>query len=292
MTLMLPECADPAYWRGLAPGLHIDDAGLFTDGGELGFSADELQRCDSELLKEGYTKFRRDDWGLDMSVLEGGVRNLDAAGVPIVFAFVYDEFWVLFARLRQFLAHVLGEDYRLLPDFWVWHVAASDDDAGWPPHRDRGARALFADGRPKALVMWIPLTEAVPENGCLYLVPAHRDPTYNSAAEDTWKFDLVDVRAVPASPGTALCWSQGVVHWGARSSVRARSPRISAAFEFQRGDVSPYNEPLMDPAHPLNFRGRLLLIAKQLLQYDHKSPLSDELNAVVVGLLETVGRAP
>lgn len=278
---------DPAYWHSLAPGLNIDNADLFTDGEPFSFAAADLAAFEADLLKEGYSRFDPPDWGIDIDLLAQAIGALVESGASPVLGFVYDELWVLFARLRAFLGHLIGPDYRQLPDFWIWHVAASDDDAGWVPHRDKGARALDPDGRPKSLTVWIPLTEARPDNGCVYLVPADRDPTYGDAAtEDDWQFDLPAVRALPAAPGSVLCWNQAVVHWGARSSVRGPVPRISVAFEFQRGDIPPFNEPLLDPASPLNFNGRLLLIAKQILQYDHMYPLSDEMKSLAVAVLE------
>jgi hypothetical protein len=45
--------------------------------------------------------------------------------------------------------------------------------------------------------------------------------------------------------------------------------RVSMAFEFQRSDVAPFNEPLLEPAQIQPFESRLKLIAKQVLQYKH-----------------------
>jgi hypothetical protein len=41
------------------------------------------------------------------------------------------------------------------------------------------------------------------------------------------------------------------------------------AFEFQRGDVKPYNKPLMDLKSTPSFELRWKLIGKQILQYKH-----------------------
>ena len=43
----------------------------------------------------------------------------------------------------------------------------------------------------------------------------------------------------------------------------------SDLFEFQRADVEPFNQPLLQPLQPLSFDMRLALIAKQILQYRH-----------------------
>jgi len=197
---------DPAYWRSLAPDLHIDEARLFTDTAPLAFDGDTLAAFERNLIKEGYNRFDPPDWDFDVDALARTVSALVDTGASTVLGFVYDEFWVLFYRLSTFLGHLLGLEYRQLPDFWIWHVAASDEDAGWTPHREKGARALDAHGRPKSLTVWGPLTEARPDNGCVCLVPADRDPTYGDAAsEGDWQFTLPAVRALPAAAGSVLC---------------------------------------------------------------------------------------
>src|SRR5262249_46474069 len=81
--------------------------------------------------------------------------------------------------------------------------------------------------------------------------------------------DLQDVRAVPVPAGTALIWTQALLHWSGRASPRAVTPRISLSCEFQRGDVPPLNEPLFSPDQPPPFELRLRLLALQILQYAH-----------------------
>ena len=36
------------------------------------------------------------------------------------------------------------------------------------------------DGSPRYTTAWIPLTDATPNNSCLYVVPRHADPGYGS----------------------------------------------------------------------------------------------------------------
>ncbi|MBM4409652.1 MAG: phytanoyl-CoA dioxygenase family protein, partial [Chloroflexi bacterium] len=138
---------------------------------------------------------------------------------------------------------------------------------------------------PKSLTLWIALSDATPENGCMYLVPADRYPTYNTPEDAKLRFTLPDIRVLPAPAGTAFAWTQAIFHWGARSSSRAAGPRISVGFEFQRGDIAPFNQPLLDIAAPPPFAGRLKLIAKQLLQYDHNYPLPEGQRALARGVL-------
>jgi hypothetical protein len=52
------------------------------------------------------------------------------------------------------------------------------------------------------------------------------------------------------------------------------------AFEFQRGDVAPFNQPMLPPLWVWPLEPRLWLIAKQILQYKHMYPLSPEMEQV------------
>jgi len=251
-----------AFWAALAPELHIEDPAAFQGVAPLTFRETELATLRADLVKEGYARVHDGDGHMPIDALARAIARIDQdCGLPVL-GFVYDECWVWFARLRPFLASVLGSGYRAMPAFWAWHVAPSDDDGGWAPHRDAGQRTLFPDGRPKSLTVWSPLTDAVPENGCIYLVPADRDPTYNTDEEGTWRFDLSDVRAVPSAAGSVLAWNQAIIHWGARSSARAREARISLSLEFQRGDADALDSPLLDPLALPPFEVRLKLIAK------------------------------
>ena len=202
------------------------------------------------------------------------VGRLRALGISTVFAFVFDEFWVNFYKLDPLLRYLLGAEYRMLPDFWVWYVDPREDDAGWRPHRDKSHQALLTDGRPKSFTIWLPLTDADPLNSCMYVVPADRDPTYGTERDKEWKFELSDVRALPAQAGSLLGWTQALLHWGSRGVARASGPRISMAFEFIRADVPPFNLPLIQPGTALSLAARVQLICKQILQYQHMYPLA------------------
>src|SRR5262249_5447257 len=155
------------------------------------------------------------------------------------------EYWLLYHKLKHVLAHLLGADFKVRPDFWAWYLNPSKSESGWPPHRDGDPDGLLPDGRSKSLTIWIPLTDSTPLNGCMYVVPRDRDPTYNTFQRDEWRHELADVRALPAAAGSVLGWNTEVLHWGSHSAPRARQPRISVALEFQRADVPPFNQPLM-----------------------------------------------
>ena len=259
---------DPDFWRAFAPGLHVGDARSVEALQAIAPSPADMAAIRALVVEEGYFQASNITWPMDVGVMADTVRALDSAGLPPVFAFLYDEFWMPFYMLQPVYAGLLG-DYMMLPDFWVWNVDPARGDAGWRPHRDKGHSSLFPDGSPKSLTTWMPLSKATPLNGCMYIVPATQDPTYNTPNDKEWKFEHAGIRALPAEAGDVFMWNQAVLHWGSRTSPRGGASRVSMAFEFQRADVAPFNQPLMAPLAFHDFGVRLRLIAKQILQYRH-----------------------
>lgn len=276
---------NPDFWRGLNPSMALESATGAAQRSPLRVSGEAIKAAVSLLQEEGYAQFPPPPWNVNIGEMAHVVSKLAANNYPPPFAFVYDEFWALFAQLNPFIAGVLGDDFRQLPDFWAWRVDGARSEAGWRPHRDKGYRALFPDRSPISLTVWIPLTDADPLNGCMYLVPADRDPTYGTPNDNRHEFAMPDVRALPAVAGSVLCWNQAVLHWGAHASPRAASPRISVAFEFQTPRASAFNTPLLDPHRPPDFVSRMWLIAKQILQYKHMYPLAGDIEQLANAIL-------
>jgi hypothetical protein len=245
-----------------------------------------FERLTRRMLKDGY--FGEFDPGL----LELTPRIADAvqrcvdAGLPAVFVWLYDEPWQCFRRLRDVLGHFLGQDYRMLPDFWAWHVDPKKLETGWGPHVDRARhKCLAPDGSPLSLTCWIPLTEANPLNSCMYVVPAFLDPFYGRPSERNALPKPDSIRAIPAKAGDYLIWNQSVLHWGGSSSEFADAPRISLALEFQRADVEPFNTPLLISTP--DFGARLRLVGKQIQQYVPMYGFSEQLVALAKQLQST-----
>lgn len=255
-------------WLALAPDMHIGDAATLARVPAIVLSDEVMTDIAAHLKYDGYFQ-RRHEWGLDLARMAGVVRSLTAQNIPAVFGFLFDEFWLPFYALAPLYRAILGANYAMLPDFWIWNVDPTKGDAGWKPHRDRGPDGLFPDGLPKSLTTWIPLSAATPLTSCMYVVPAHLDPDYGHKPGPNWRFELPAIRALPALPGDFFVWNQAILHWGSRSSPFETQTRVSMAFEFQRTDVEPFNRPLLEPNKPFPFDLRLRLIAKQVLQYRH-----------------------
>jgi hypothetical protein len=259
------------FWLSLAPQLHIETLAPAA----LTAPRQDLARLSLRMRKDGY--FGECDERLEgvAAAIAGAVARCAHLGLPPVLVWVFDEPWECYRRLAPVISHFLGADYRALPAFWAWHIDPSKHEAGWKPHRDN-SRSLAPDGSPLSLTCWIPLSEATPLNGCMYIVPAQLDPNLNQGATKSWS-PLTLARALPAKPGEYLIWNQMVLHWGGVSSEFAEKPRMSMALEFQRGDAPAFREPLLDPHVPPTFASRLRLIGMQIRQYTHMYASSDEM---------------
>ena len=284
---LLAQAQNRDFWKSLNPNLTVSEDFTIPSDIDIQLEKAHLDKLLFNLKNEGY--FQIDDLlsQEDVTQMAVALEKVLKAGWPTPFVFVYDEFWLVFCRLSRILSAILGDDYKQLPAFWAWYVETSNTDQGWKPHRDNLTGTLLPDGMPKCVTIWIPLTDAIPLNGCMYIVPANRDPNYSrnvQIGEKITQISYQDIRALPGKAGSIFCWNHEVLHWGARSSERAPHPRISLAFEFQRAEVAPYKTPLLAPDHIPSFNQRLGLIGKQILQYQHMYPLSEEIAAVATEL--------
>ena len=262
------EATSPVFWRELVPDLSIDGGG----------ASPPLMRAEFDSLlpalhDEGYVNTPGVFAPAFVARLHEGIRVLHAHGIPPPFAFVYDEYWRIFQSLAPFLVAVLGENYRVLPDLWAWYVQPSNTSAGWTPHRDRPRSTLAADNRPNSLTVWLPLTDTTPLNGCIYVLPAHLDPDIRrpeATANNKFNFPsetLQNIRALPATAGSLLAWNQSLLHWGSRASRLGFAPRCSIALQFQRGELPPFEKPLLDPTALPPFHDRLGLIGQLIVGF-------------------------
>ncbi len=276
--ITLDRLKDTGFLKRLAPKLHIEDEAFCKNVTRVPLSFEELEDRQARLKREGYFEVDAAFQRFDVAAMADLVRNLAHQELPTVLAFLYDEFWAIYTALDPLLKPALGGDYARLPDFWCWHVDPRKEEAGWGPHRDKGAGAMFPDWSPKSVTAWIPLTDATPLNGCMYIVPADRDPHFRNPnnMQMPHAFKLQDIRALPAKAGTMFVWDQNVIHWGAHATARAGEPRISIALEFQSKATPAMNSPLMRADECPSLKMRRKLIAKQMLQYKHMYALAPE----------------
>jgi hypothetical protein len=258
---------DVDYWRQLMPHLTISQGQDSPDRPH--WHADEAfrQSLPRHLRQDGYFQMPAVLTGVEIAPLLQGIETLRANGWLPVFCYMYDAYWEVFWRFHEVLSLLLGEDYKQLPAIWAWYLEPSDESRGWRPHRDRDTYTLREDRSSTSYSIWLPLTDATPENGCMYVVPAHLDPAY-FFLNKLEPFPQ-DARSLPAPAGTAYCWTHSLLHWGSRSSAEAANPRVSLSFEYQATDVAAWEDPLIEPRTLPTFEQRIALICKGLLQYRH-----------------------
>ena len=71
-------------------------------------------------------------------------------------------------------------------DMLAWHIDPCLNQSGFSPHRDRQPdtpsslrNSFYDDGQAKYVTHWIALSDATPENSCLYVIPRRFDPGYH-----------------------------------------------------------------------------------------------------------------
>jgi ectoine hydroxylase-related dioxygenase (phytanoyl-CoA dioxygenase family) len=172
----------------------------------------------------------------------------------------------------------------LLSAFWAWHLASDGTTCNLPPHRDGSGVTVNADGMPESLTVWIALTDATPDNGCIYVLPSAYDPFYGLTPSRVNVLDVQNVRALPTPAGTALAWNHQLLHWGGRTNSRAQQSLVSVAFEFRRAGAVERMKTL-DPNRVPTFRERLKLIAEQIIRHKQYGGVEDRFVDLAARLL-------
>ncbi len=261
---------DKDFWIRLNPDLHIEGVNAKNAWSPANLSQAVLESLRKDMVQDGYFVCEPVLDQIEMAKLADAVKLLAVEQWPTIFAMVYDEFWQLYQRAGSVLNHILGANYRQLPNFWVYHVAPGQEGSGWAPHRDRAQTiTVRKDGMPDSMTIWIALNDATLFNGCMYVLPARRDANY---PHSPWTFelgvqDLQSIRALPCKAGSILSWNESLIHWGSKSSDKATGPRISAACAFQRGDIDPLETPILDPYVLPSYKTRLGIIGQQLFRF-------------------------
>jgi Phytanoyl-CoA dioxygenase (PhyH) len=269
----LAQAQSPVYWREL--NLQLSVLGESVEDTEpVALTGDE--ELANKFDKEGYLQISHALPQAVAAQMAASVKTLKEHGWPLVFGFVYDEFWratrILF--LARLLSTILGPAYKQIPKIWT-HYVEPEGGAGWPPHTD-GA------GNPNRVTVWVALSDATLENGCMHLIPrdaapariGRNFPKLKTITQKTLRTLLMNTRALPVSAGGIVCWDHSVIHWGSKSSGMAE-PRLAISLEFIAGSEKPKSDevPLLD-AHALpTFSQRLEAIGKALLAYQKFEPL-------------------
>ena len=274
---------NPSYWTSTCPWLSISTdrpapapfdtflpevAGAFDEYRQFGYGAGE-----------GVFDVA------DLDSLARAVLVVHSAGWPMVFSFLYDQFWTLLQapKLRAFLTSILGRGYQTTARFLVNYVPATPGGSGYPPHVD--------GGRDSTVTCWVPLTAASPDNGGIYVV--ERTPASMSLVSEFKSLKafssqqvillLSHARALPMSPGGFLAWSQDTIHWG--GLFRRGTARLALSWEFMGGQHENIDDVLPLALHadqPLPaFEDRLRWICHSLSKALGRDPVLERFLPVV-----------
>jgi hypothetical protein len=271
----LQHALDPAYWQRLNPDLSIG-ARRSADRLEVApLAPAETTTQLAKLRREGYFQTPPVLVPEILGRMRHAITNLRREHWPAVFAYVYDEFWevVRSPSIVRLASDFLGSGYRQNSRIWAFYVAPSRGARGWHPHADTGDKSR--------LTVWVPLSDATLDNGCMYVVP--RDRLSDDLRGDYHALDnithaqlnrlLQSSRALPTPAGAFLGWDHELIHWGSVSAGHVE-PRISLAMEFAAPDaVTTADEsPLFEMASVPPFVDRLRAIARGLRIYSSYEP--------------------
>jgi hypothetical protein len=260
------------FWRELSPDSRLSDE-PFAELGELyQVSTQEVKRLRAQLLSEGYFQSTPLIPKEETEKLASMVSTVVARGFPPLFSMVYDDFWRLIARLEYLIVPLVGSEFKIVPDFWVWRVDGSSGKGGWVAHRDHECDHPFDEqGRPNLVTAWIALTEATLENACMYVLPTCHDAYLPDQVANYSVPPGAEhhIRALPAQPGSVLGWNQHLLHWG--SAYRSGPPRVSLGIYLQRANAGPAltAAPAFRPKGRLGFDERLGMVGRMLVKYRH-----------------------
>ncbi|HKG46749.1 MAG TPA: phytanoyl-CoA dioxygenase family protein [Pyrinomonadaceae bacterium] len=224
------DALEPGYWTSICPWLSLSTqrprvSSVKESMTDVTVTLDEYRRCGYGLCED---VFEVDD----LNSLARAICAVQSAGWPMVFSFVYDQFWTLLdaPKLRAFLTSVFGPTYQTTARFLVNYVPATAGGSGFPPHID--------GGRDHTATCWVPLTPASPDNGGIYVV--QRTTESRSVLTEFKNLEafnkqqmmllLAHTRAVPMNPGGFVAWPQDTIHWGGQ--FRRGTERLAISWEF------------------------------------------------------------
>ncbi len=223
-------------WKKMNPRLSITSKPFSKQPHDFDINRQDAEHCFNKLTKEGYLNTKPIIPATEVKLIAEAIEKIHSLGLPPIFIYLYDETWQIFRRLSKIVEPILDKDYKItIAGMWAWRI--DDTGSGFAIHRDVYANDTREDGRPAHLTVWIPFTDATPNNSCMYMLPIHLDPNYPDNMQSKEITNYSDIRAVPAKAGSVVAWNANIAHWGSKSSEWAEHPRISIAMDFSRGDA-------------------------------------------------------
>src|ERR1700738_1736026 len=91
LDLRLGQVRSPKYWKQINPQLSVN--GVSFDAVEVVARVAAIEELATHFQKEGYLSVEQIIPKQHVGRMRQGTENLKRAGWPLVFAYVYDEFW-------------------------------------------------------------------------------------------------------------------------------------------------------------------------------------------------------
>lgn len=273
------DIANIDAWKSMNPGLTVSEKPFLEQPADFEVNVDDVTQHLNSIIEEGYLRADSLVPAHEAKLIADAIEKIASLGLPPIFIYVYDETWQIFKRLSQLISPILDKDYKItIAGMWAWRI--DQDGEGFSIHRDVYAKDAREDGRPAHLTVWIPFTDATPNNSCMYMLPIHLDPNYPDNLTRKEIKNYSDIRALPAKAGSVLAWNANIAHWGSKSSKLAEHPRISIAMDFSRGDADMSADDLAyyasgpdlnaDQSASLTFEQRLNAIGESMWFYKNR----------------------
>jgi ectoine hydroxylase-related dioxygenase (phytanoyl-CoA dioxygenase family) len=163
------------------------------------------------------------------------------------------------------------------------HLDPQHEECGFPPHRDREMMTFSGNGSPHYVTLWLALSDATLDNGCIQVLPAHADPEYTRGSAHDASMPAGAAVALPAPCGTVLGWSGRLLHAGGRAKRHAASARVSLACA---ASAECFEDPCLrlDCERAPDLRRRVALVATQFWAYEDRGANTDTLLALLEAL--------
>lgn len=248
------------FWRRMAPELTISDLPQ-----RCGIAArqDQVSRARIRLVNDGFLHLKNPGLDAPLERIAAVMDRIVKTGMPAAFIAVYDEVWSIISEMQPGLDELLDGGAALVPSFWASHTEEAGSELA--ATRRRAGNGVFSDGTAKNLTIWMPLTTATPENGCMYVVPAGQDRNYGRAGAPRADAALPGIRALPAKAGDILIWSGETYHWQSRPHRHNEDgPLMSLNWEVQSKKTQPLEGLVIDSFSHVPFETRLAILARQM----------------------------
>ena len=240
---------NPKTWTTICNGLSISSTDADSEASQVNKLAEadtgrKHNRRRENLIRNGYALV---DDTFDVQLVKEGIEALHKQKIPATFILLFDETWQLACKSKSVLEQASHKKNVFNYDLLAWYILPGSP--GFSPHRDRqpdDAPSTFHsyDQQAKFITNWIALSDATPENSCLYVIPKPYDPGYttgdiDSVAEDNGfkdgdnaetgsgadplhralctKESFQHIRCLPRKAGQSILFTHRIIHWGSQS---------------------------------------------------------------------------